>query len=103
MTEIPYSDPPLPDKKLFLVCVFISLAFLIYSLLTILIVFLIGPPPESIRDCFNFLSDNRFNGILRLDVLTVFIMPLYYILFYAIYTLLKKSNYHLSVISALLI
>lgn len=65
---------------------------MIYTLATILIVSFIGGPPQSVEECFNMLHENRMNGYLRLDVLTVFVMPLYFVLFYAIYLSLKNVN-----------
>ena len=74
-----------------------------YSLITILIVAFIGGPPETIDECFSMLHSNRFYGLLRLDVLTVFVMPLYYLLFYSIYMALKKGNNGLLVLSTILV
>jgi hypothetical protein len=76
---------------------------MVYSLATILVVTLIGGPPQSVQECFNMLKENRINGLLRLDILTMFVMPFYYILFYALYTALKNINYSLSALSALFI
>jgi len=56
-----------------------------YSLFTMLIMVGIGTPPETIEECFSMLKENRLYGLLRLDILTVFVMPLYYLLFYSIY------------------
>jgi hypothetical protein len=53
---------------------------------------LIGGPPQSAKECFDMIVQNRFTGLLRLDILTVFVMPLYYVLFFALYVLLKHRN-----------
>jgi len=74
-----------------------------YSLITIMIMVFIGPPPETIDECFAMLGENRFQGLLRLDILTVFLMPLYYLLFFSLYVALKKSNYGLVSISTILV
>lgn len=63
-----------------------------YSLATMLIVAFIGGPPQSATEAFAMLSENRLFGLLRLDILTVLIMPVYYILFYGMYLALKKAN-----------
>jgi hypothetical protein len=57
-----------------------------------LIVFLLGPPPSTIEGYFIMIKENRLNGLLRLDILTVFVMPFYYLLFYGIYLAIKKEN-----------
>jgi hypothetical protein len=80
-----------------------SLVLIIYSLATILIVAFIGGPPVTIEECFSILNENKFNGLLRLDILTVFIMPLYYILFYSIYVALRKENNRLITVSTILV
>ncbi|MHB1346234.1 MAG: hypothetical protein ACYCXK_01975 [Candidatus Humimicrobiaceae bacterium] len=80
------------SKSIFLLGGISSMILIVYSLATILIMVFIGPPPETITECFTMLNLNRFFGLLRLDILTVFAMPLYYLLFYSIYKALKKPN-----------
>ncbi len=82
-----------------------SLACLIliaYSLTTLLIMTIIGGPPETIEQTFSILQDNKLHGLLRLDILTVFVMPLYYLLFYSLYIALKKTDPSLVNISTIL-
>lgn len=80
-----------------------SLILILYSLATMLIMVFIGSPPETITECFTMLNENQFFGLLRLDILTVFTMPLYYLLFYAIYLALKKTNQELVSIATILV
>lgn len=79
------------------------LILIAYSLITMLIMVLIGTPPETIEECFSMLKENRLYGLLRLDILTVFVMPLYYLLFYSIYLALKDTNKELLSISTILV
>ena len=74
-----------------------------YSLIMMLIMVGIGTPPETIEECFSMLQENRLYGLLRLDILTVFVMPLYYLLFYSIYLALKDTNKELLTISTILV
>lgn len=74
-----------------------------YSLVTIVIMTTLGTPPESIEQLFDMLAQNRLVGALRLDALTVFAMPLYYILFYSLYLEMKHTSNTLAAISTLLI
>lgn len=76
---------------------------LVYSLVTILIMVFIGTPPTTIEETFSMLKENRFNGLLRLDILTVFVMPFYYLLFYTLYLALKDLNNELVLISTILV
>ncbi|MDF2892902.1 MAG: hypothetical protein K0R80_3269 [Clostridia bacterium] len=74
-----------------------------YSLATMIIVALVGPPPQTASEAFDILINNKILGLLRLDILTVFVMPLYYILFYSIYIALKKTDSEWATISTLLV
>jgi hypothetical protein len=82
---------------------FISIILIAYSLITMLIIVFIGGPPETIDECFSMLNENKLHGLLRLDLLTVFIMPLYYLFFYSIYLALKRTNHGLVSISTILV
>ncbi len=90
-------------KNIYLLGGLSCIIFMLYSLATILIMTILGGPPQTISECFNMLSENKLFGLLRLDILTVFVMPLYYILFYSLYTALKKVNKEIIIISTLLL
>jgi len=75
---------------------------LVYSLATLLIMSLAGGPPVTIEQTFSILQDNKISGLLRLDILTVFVMPLYYLLFYSLFVALKNTDYAVSTISMIL-
>ena len=77
------------------------LVLIAYSLTTLLIMTIIGGPPETIEQAFSILQDNKLHGLLRLDILTVIVMPLYYLLFYSLYIALKKTDPALVTISAI--
>lgn len=68
-----------------------------------LIVVFIGTPPNSVEECFSILNENRFLGLLRLDILTVFVNPLYYLLFYSIYLAFKRTHPELDTLSTILV
>lgn len=80
-----------------------SMLLMAYTIATITIVVMIGGPPLTVTACFEMLKQNRMHGFLRLDVLTVFIMPLYYILFYSLFISLQKVSKTMSELSAILI
>ena len=75
---------------------------LVYSLATLLIMSLVGGPPETIEQTFSILQDNKLAGLLRLDILTVFVIPLYYLLFYGLFVALKNTDHAVSTISMIL-
>jgi hypothetical protein len=69
-----------------------ALVLLIYSLVTMIVLIVIGGQPESAQEGFTMLQSNRILGLLRLDVLTVLVMPSYYLLFLGLYIALKKTH-----------
>ena len=79
-----------------------AVILLVYSLLTILIMGVLGAPPATAADVFAMLQVNRFTGLLRLDVLTIFVMPFYYLLFLGFLAALKPTRPALTAIAALL-
>jgi hypothetical protein len=82
----------------------LSCAVLIaYSLVTIIVMVLLGPAPSTPLECYSMIADSRFLGLLRLDILTVFAMPLYYVLFFGIYAALIDDDRGLAAISTLLV
>ena len=97
------SQPETSYNTLFRAGAFSCFLLLIYSLATILIMVLIGPPPETVEECYSMLAANRFHGLLRLDMLTVFVMPLYYLLFLSLFFALRETDYALVLISTILV
>ena len=89
-------------KTLYCLGAISCLVLLIYSLATLLVMSLIGGPPATIEQTFSILQDNKLTGLLRLDIMTVFIMPLYYLLFYSLFVALKNTDHVLSAISMIL-
>ena len=86
-------------KNLYKLGEWVALLFVLYSLITMASLIVIGGQPKSALEGFAMLQENRLAGILRLDILTVFIMPLYYLLFLGFYIALKKSNPMIAIIS----
>jgi hypothetical protein len=81
----------------------VCIILIAYSLITMFIMVGIGTPPKSIEECFTMLKENRLHGLLRLDILTVFTMPLYYLLFYCIYLALKETDRGLAALSTVFV
>lgn len=78
--------------------------FLIYCIVTLLLVFFLpGSPPTTIEGYYIMLKESRLIGLIRLDILTVFVMPLYYLLFYSIYLAIKKENRELDLFSLIIV
>ena len=79
-----------------------SLILLGYSLATMAILVLIGGQPASAQEGFALLQENRLTGLLRLDLLTVLVMPLYYVLFLGLYLALKKTHERYALLATVL-
>lgn len=69
-----------------------ALALVAYCLATMVVVFGVGGQPSTAQEIFEMLNANRLTGLLRLDVLTTFCMPLYYLVFLSIFVVLKKTH-----------
>jgi hypothetical protein len=79
-------------KSLYTVAGVSTLILLLYSLATLLIVAITGGQPATVEGIFAMLQENRLVGLLRLDLLTVFLMPLYYVLFLSFLVALWRTN-----------
>jgi hypothetical protein len=67
------------------------------------ILLVIGGQPETAQEGFTMLQNNRLTGMLRLDVLAVFVMPLYYLVFWNIYVIQKKMAGTYAALATLLV
>jgi len=79
-----------------------ALVFVPYSLATIIIFMFLSQLPETAAEAFKALQENRILGLLRLDALTLLIVPLYYLIYLCIYQGIKKANNALASLGALL-
>ena len=78
-----------------------SFVFIIYSLLTLVILSVFGGPPTTASESFSMLQTNRMLGLLRLDLLTVIFIPLYYLIFLGIFLALNGKKNPWSIIALL--
>ena len=65
---------------------------MVYSLATMISLIFLGGMPETAQDGFALLAENRLAGLLRLDVLTILVMPLYYPLLLGLYGALRQVD-----------
>jgi hypothetical protein len=79
-----------------------ALIFLGYTLVTMIVLFTIGGPPASVEEGFRMVAENRLTGLLRLDILTILFIPLYYPIFVGLYAALKKIDNGLLLLAAVL-
>ena len=69
-----------------------ALILLVYSLATIVQLIVLGGQPATAAEAFRLLQSNRIVGLLRLDLPTVFALPLYYFLFLGLFAALRRTD-----------
>jgi hypothetical protein len=82
---------------------FVCIVFIVYSVITLLLFVVLNPPPDTVEEYYNMLNANKFIGLLRLDILTVFIVPFYFVLIYSLFEALNKTNPELTLLSTILV
>jgi len=92
MTNTPITKSASTWQRLYQIAGAAALVLVVYSLVTMIIVFAIGGQPETAEEVFAVLQDSRLMGLLRLDVLTVLCVPLYYPIFLALTTALQPTH-----------
>ncbi|MFN2145607.1 MAG: hypothetical protein ACK2T7_09665 [Anaerolineales bacterium] len=80
-----------------------AILFVVYSLVTIFIQFFVGGMPGSALEAYQLLHENLLTGLLRLDALTILVIPLYFPIFLAIYVALKDGEPGMAAFAALLV
>ncbi len=78
-----------------------SFLFLVYSLVTLVVLSVFGVPPKTAIESFAMLQANRMIGLLRMDLLTALCMPLYYLIFLGIFIALKGAKRASTIIALL--
>ena len=69
-----------------------TVILIVYSLATIVQVVLLGGQPASAAEAFSLLEHHRIIALLRLDLPTILVMPLYYLLFLGLFASLYRTN-----------
>jgi hypothetical protein len=70
-------------------------------LITIVILAVVGGSPGTAAEAFSLLQTNRILGLLRMDLLTVVFIPLYYLIFLGIFLALHGNKNAWSIIALL--
>lgn len=65
---------------------------IVYSLATIVQLIFLGGQPATAAEAFSLLQSNKIVGLLRLDLPTVVVMPLYYLLFLGLFAALRRLD-----------
>jgi hypothetical protein len=65
---------------------------IVYALATMVQLAVLGGPPTTAAEAFSLLHDHRIVGLLRLDLPTALVMPLYYLLFLGLLAALWRTD-----------
>ena len=76
-----------------------AILFLLYSVITLVILVVFGVQPATALECFTMLQSNRVIGLLRMDLLTAICMPLYFLIFLGIFIALKGGSRAYSILA----
>ena len=75
---------------------------MVYCVALMVQMVVLGGPSASASEAFRLLRENRIVGLLRLDLPTMFAMPVYYVLFLALYAALKSADGPITALGTLL-
>ena len=76
---------------------------IVYSLATIVQMLVLGGQPATAAQAFDLLQHHRVVGLLRLDLPTVAVLPLYYLLFLGLYAALRRTGRAQALLSTVLV
>jgi hypothetical protein len=79
-----------------------ALLLIIYSVAMMVQMVVLGGQPASAAQAFDLLQHHRVEGLLRLDLPTVAVLPLYYLLFLGLFAALRKSDHDTALLSTAL-
>ncbi len=79
-----------------------ALILIVYSIGMFVQLLVLGGQPTTAAEAFSLLQHHRIVALLRLDLPTIFILPLYYLLFLGLFAALYKSHPALAVLATTL-
>ena len=89
-------------KTLYRIGGWAALIWIVYSLVTMILLTVVGGQPNTVLEAFELLEENRLVGLLRLDILTVLIMPLNYPIYLTLCIALQKHHPSYATLGALI-
>ncbi len=69
-----------------------ALLQLVCGLITMVVVFGVGPEPATVQEYFDLLQNNRLAGLIRMDFASVLSMGLYPLTLFGLYAALKRDR-----------
>ena len=102
----PALAPERPDKLISGICrvgAVSAIVLLVYCVEMIVQITVLGGQPSSAAEAFQLLQTNKLVALLRMDLPTVFVLPLYYFLFLALSAVCLRTDGVKSILSAVLV
>lgn len=65
---------------------------LLYAAVTMVLLPVLGAQPDTAEECLELLHTHRFTGLIRLDGLTILIMPVFYLVYFAVYYAMRRES-----------
>ena len=65
---------------------------IVYCLATMVQLIVLGGQPTTAAEAFRLLEENKLVGLLRLDLPTVLVLPLYYLVFLGLFAALRRTD-----------
>jgi hypothetical protein len=79
-----------------------AFVMIVYCLATMVQLIVLGGQPTTAAEAFRLLQENKLVGLLRLDLPTVVVLPLYYLVFLGLFAALRRTDLANAIISTLL-
>ena len=79
-----------------------ALILLAYSVITMIVMAWLGGPPGTAQECFVLLRRNPLTTVLRLDLLTILVMPFFYFLYAGLFGAVRGNSFALTALSTAL-
>jgi hypothetical protein len=102
----PALAPETTDKLIVGICrvgAISAFILLVYCIEMIVQISVLGGQPSSAAEAFQLLESNKFVALLRMDLPTIFVLPLYYFLFLALSAVCFRTDGVKSILSAVLV
>jgi hypothetical protein len=92
----------LGGTKLCLVGGIAACLLIVYCVATMVQLIVLGGPPTTAAEAFRLLQSHRIVGLLRLDLPTMLVLPLYYLLYLGLLAALRRADFTNALLSTVL-
>lgn len=79
-----------------------AFVMIVYCLATMVQLIVLGGQPATAAEAFRLVQENKLIGLLRLDMPTVVVLPLYYLVFLGLFAALRRTDLASAIVSTTL-